>query len=195
MSREVTLTLLVDDLEHSGSDKALTIDEVLTVIGERGFGPLVLIMALLVLLPTGAVPGVPTACGLCIVLIAGQLVVGKRRPWLPARLRRLSIDRMRYKQVAGRIKPWTRRVDRLVKPRLSMLTDGVMARLIGVVMVVVALCMPPLELLPFAAAGPAFGLVLTSLGLVGRDGLWVLIGLVPAVASFALVGYVAVDFF
>jgi len=184
MGEATTLTALLESLDSSSGDTGasdrLSIGEILTVIGERGYGPLVLMLALIAALPTGAVPGIPSVCGLSIALVSTQLVVGKDYPWLPARLRRLSIERHRYKQVSRRLTPWTRRIDRLVRPRLSVLVEGVSTRLIGLACVVLGVCMVPLEIIPFAAAAPAFAIVLMGLGLTGRDGFWVLAGLVPA---------------
>jgi len=176
----VTLTALLEQLEDSGEGSKLSMNNVMDAIGERGYAPLTLILALIAALPTGAVPGVPTVCGVSIALVSIQLVFGKRYPWLPAKLRHASIQRERYAKVAERIKPWTRRLDRMVKPRLGMLVEGWAVRAIGLLFVGLAVCMPPLEILPFAAAAPAGAIALISLGLAGRDGLWVLLGLVPA---------------
>lgn len=175
-----TLTELLEQLDRSNDRPELSVNDVMYAIGERGYAPLTLILALIAMLPTGAVPGVPSVCGVSIAMVSVQLVFGKRYPWLPARLRRLSISHARYTKTAERIKPWTRRLDRLVKPRLDVLVEGGASRLIGVLFVVLAICMPPLEILPFAAAAPAGAIALISLGLAGRDGLWVLLGLVPA---------------
>ncbi|WP_423821533.1 exopolysaccharide biosynthesis protein [Salinisphaera sp. SPP-AMP-43] len=180
VERGITLTALLEMLESSGDSDQLNMGEVLATIGERGYAPLTLMLSLIAILPTGAVPGVPTVCGISIVLISSQLVLGKRSPWLPKKLRQMSISRARYIQVAKRIRPWTKRLDRLVKPRLQWLVEGPAARLIGLLFVVLALCMPPLEILPFAAAAPGGGIALISLGLAGRDGLWVILGLLPA---------------
>lgn len=180
MERGITLTALLEMLESSGDSDQLNMGEVLATIGERGYAPLTLMLSLIAILPTGAVPGVPTVCGISIVLISSQLVLGKRSPWLPKKLRQMSISRARYIRVAKRIRPWTKRLDRLVKPRLQWLVEGTASRLIGLLFVLLALCMPPLEILPFAAAAPGGGIALISLGLAGRDGLWVILGLVPA---------------
>lgn len=176
----VTLTAILEKLERSGDGSTLSMNDVMEAIGERGYAPLTLILALIAAMPTGAVPGIPTVCGISIALISAQLVLGKRYPWLPSRLRRASISRARYAKVAHRITPWTRRLDRLVKPRLEVLVDGWAARVIGLFFILLAVCMPPLEILPFAAAAPAGAIALISLGLAGRDGLWVLFGLLPA---------------
>lgn len=189
MSEATTLTALFESLDAVGEGERLSIGEVLSVIGARGYGPLVLVLALIAALPTGAVPGIPTICGVCIALVSAQLVFGKAVPWLPKRLKRLSIERSRYKQVSYRIKPWTRRIDQLVRPRLTALTEGAATRLIGVAGVALGLCMIPLEVIPFAAAAPAMAIALTGLGLTGRDGVWVLAGLVPAgLAVWLIIG-------
>ena len=188
MGEQTTLTGLLESLDSSAHAKAdnpdsadrLSIGEVLEVIGERGYGPLVLILALIAALPTGAVPGIPSVCGISIALVSTQLIFGKAHPWLPKRLRRLAIERQRYRQVSRRLIPWTRRIDRLVRPRLTVLVQGASTRLIGLACVALGLCMVPLEILPFAAAAPALGIALMGLGLTGRDGFWVLAGLVPA---------------
>ena len=67
--------------EPDGSELSLV--SVVETMQGRGFGPLLLAPTLMVLLPTGAIPGVPTLGALLIVLVAGQLVAGKRTPWVP----------------------------------------------------------------------------------------------------------------
>jgi len=180
MSQHTTLTALLQTLEADGEGARLSLGEVLAVIGERGYGPLVLILALIAALPTGAVPGIPSVCGISIALVSIQLVFGKRYPWLPKRLKRMSIERRHYSRVADRITPWTRRLDRLVQPRLAWLTAGIATRIIGLACVGLGLCMIPLEVLPFAAAAPATAIAMMGMGLTGRDGAWVLVGLIPA---------------
>lgn len=187
MSQHTTLTALLQTLEADGEGQQLSLGEVLSVIGQRGYGPLMLILALIAALPTGAVPGVPSVCGISIALVSIQLVFGKRYPWLPGRLKNMSIERQHYSRVADRITPWTRRLDRLVQPRLSWLTSGAATRAIGLICVGLGLCMIPLEVLPFAAAAPATAIAMMSLGLTGRDGAWVVAGLIPACVGLWLV--------
>lgn len=187
MERGITLTTLLEILESSGDSERLTLGEVLATIGERGYAPLTLLLSLIAILPTGAVPGVPTVCGASIALVSLQLVFGKRFPWLPKKLREMSISRTRYIRVAERVRPWTRRIDRLVRPRLQWLVQGAASRIVGLLFVGLALCMPPLEILPFAAAAPGGGIALISLGLAGRDGLWVILGLLPAAVGAWLI--------
>ena len=81
--------------EPDGSELSLV--SVVETMQGRGFGPLLLAPTLMVLLPTGAIPGVPTLSALLIMLVAGQLVFGKRAPWVPGRLRQMSFERARFR--------------------------------------------------------------------------------------------------
>ena len=63
--------------EPDGSELSLV--SVVETMQGRGFGPLLLAPTLMVLLPTGAIPGVPTLSALLIMLVE-SLLVGKR--WL-----------------------------------------------------------------------------------------------------------------
>ncbi len=49
-------------------------------------------------------------------------VAGKRTPWVPGRLRQVSFERKKFRAAVARVRPWTERVDRLLKPRLRALT-------------------------------------------------------------------------
>ena len=81
--------------EPDGSELSLV--SVVETMQGRGFGPLLLAPTLMVLLPTGAITGVPTLSALLIMLVAGQLVFGKRAPWVPGRLRQMSFERARFR--------------------------------------------------------------------------------------------------
>ena len=163
----------------------ISLGSILEHFNSRGFGPLVVLPALLVLLPTGAIPGVPTTCALFIVLIAGQLLLGRRTPWLPKRLADFSFDHTRLTHGVQRVRPWTLRIDRLLKPRLRFMTQGFAYRAIAILAIALALTMVPLELVPFAAALPAVTLLLLGLGLIGEDGLVILLALLVMLADAA----------
>lgn len=173
--------ILVKLADEPDGDELSLVSVVETMQG-RGFGPLLLAPTLMVVLPTGAIPGVPTLSALLIVLVAGQLVVGKRTPWVPGRLRQASFEREKFQAAVARVRPWTERIDRLLKPRLRALTVWPFNRIGALVCLLLAVAMVPLELVPFAAAVPALIIALYALALAAHDG---------ALALFSLVGMVA----
>ncbi len=82
MAESMTLTSLLEQLDDADTGRKIRLRDVVDIFQARGFAPLLVIPALIVLLPTGAVPGVPTLCGLFIATMAIQLTLGKRSPWL-----------------------------------------------------------------------------------------------------------------
>ncbi|KXS36923.1 MAG: exopolysaccharide synthesis protein ExoD [Halomonadaceae bacterium T82-2] len=187
MAERMTLTQLLDGMDDANAGRTIHLQDIIDTFASRGFGPLLVAPALIAALPTGAIPGVPTLCGLFIATVAGQLALDKRSPWLPRRLRERGIDHDRLHAVVTRLRPWTQRFDRLLKVRLRALVNPVSRRLIALLAVLLGLSMMPLELLPFAAALPALAIVLMGLGLAAEDGLLMLFGLaVVMIGAFVI---------
>jgi len=185
MSKRLKLTDIFETLDRQVEDDTITLQDVIDTFNSRGFGPVVLLPALIAVLPTGGVPGVPSACGIFIALMSIQLVFGRKSPWLPKALGERGVSHDRWHHVTQRAKPWTRRIDRFLQPRLSWLLGDITRRLLALLMVVLGLGMIPLELLPFAAAIPALAIAIMALGLTAGDGLMMLIGLVITLAGGA----------
>ncbi|MCC4310005.1 exopolysaccharide biosynthesis protein [Alcanivorax marinus] len=179
------LTDILQELADRPDTRRLSLVTLVDTMQGRGFGPLLLVPALIVVLPTGALPGVPTLCALLIVLVAGQLVVGRRVPWLPARLRRVDFDRDRFRAMVDKARPWTERLDRLLKPRLAWLTRWPFNRVGALACLLLAVAMIPLELVPFAAAIPALIILLYALALAAHDGVLAVLGLAAMIAALA----------
>lgn len=178
MPEQLKLTDIIETLDRQVDGDTISLQDIVDTFNSRGFGPVVALPGLIALLPTGAVPGVPSLCGIFIALIAIQLVMGRKSPWLPRRLRERGIEHDRWHRLIQRVRPWTQRIDHLLKPRLQWLTGRTAQRLLALLMVCLGLVMIPLELLPFAAALPALAIVVMALGLTAGDGLMMLIGLV-----------------
>lgn len=181
-AKDSGLTALLEELDRE-IEGDISLGAILEHFNSRGFGPLLVLPALLVLLPTGAIPGVPTTCALFIGLIAFQLLLGHRTPWLPRRLASFSFEHERLTHGVQRARPWTRRIDRLLKPRLGFMTRGIAYRLIAALAILLAATMVPLELVPFASALPAATLLLLGLGLIGEDGVVILLALAVLLAD------------
>ncbi len=179
------LTDILVKLADEPDGGQLSLVSVVDTMQGRGFGPLLLAPTLMVLLPTGAIPGVPTLSALLIMLVAGQLVLGMRTPWVPRRLRRVSFEREKFQAAVARARPWTERIDRLLKPRLHFLTVWPFNRIGALVCLLLAAAMVPLELVPFAAAVPALIIALYALALAAHDGVMALFSLAGIVAAGA----------
>lgn len=153
------------------------------LIGVRAFGPLLLLMALVALTPIGAVPALPTALAIAVILIAGQVVLGRNRLWLPKFVEQRQVSSSKIKKAVRALSRPARWLDAVVRPRLERLTEPPFDRLVAGACVGIALLIPPLELVPFGVAAPALALALMGLALTARDGLVAIIALAVAMAG------------
>ena len=160
------------------------------VEAEQGPGPVLFLLTLPVLLPTP--PGVSMLLALPLLMAAPQIIVGRRELWIPRALAERTIKREALAKLVRRVLPPLTRLERLVCPRLQMLTGRVGASLVGVAATVIAIVL----VLPLPAANlvPSLALVLFALGLSRRDGLFVLAGyglmaLAVAVIWLAVAGF------
>lgn len=180
MVEGISLTDVLDSLDDKAEGEKLTLGAMVDAIGSRGYGPLILAAALVELMPTGGIPGIPTMVAITVIIFSAQLVAGRERPWVPQRLRNKGVSRNKFNKAREKVKPLTTRIDHLVKPRLSMLVTPFAARVVGVMCILLALTMPPLEIMPFLSYIPAFAIAFFALGLCTRDGLIILLGFMVA---------------
>ena len=61
--------------------------------------------------------------GPLIVLIAAQLLIGLRRPWLPGFIARRGPKRQALARFERIVDPWLGRLEHLVRPRLTAILD------------------------------------------------------------------------
>lgn len=182
----MNLTDILEKVANDTSGDSTTINDVVAQFESRGFGPLLVAPALVAVLPTGAIPTVPSLCAITIASIVIQIVAGKKHPWLPNKLSKLEVSREKLKDSVERFKPYTKRVDKLFKPRLTFVTNSVGRRVVSVIAGLTALMMIPLELVPFAAALPGAAVIFLGVGLSTEDGLMSIVGMFISIIS----GYV-----
>jgi len=165
----------------------LSLGEMLDRIeSDDGPGPVVFILTLPILLPLP--PGVSMVLALPLLLVAPQIVIGRREIWLPKALSHRTIKRAPLIKLIKRILPPLERVEKVVRPRLRFLTGRVGASMVGVActLLAVVLVLP----IPFANLVPALALGAFSIGLTRKDGLFVLAGygLIAVAAGVIILG-------
>lgn len=177
---------LMDNM-YDEEDSATSLGEVIERFEDRGFGPLLLIPALIALLPTGAIPGVPTLCGITLFFICTQVAIGKTSPWLPRFIKNKEVSTEKLERAVEKAKPYAQKTEKLVKPRVTFLSHSPSKKFIAAYCAIAALCMIPLEVLPFAVALPAFALCITALGITNRDGVFLIVGILLQLGTGYLV--------
>jgi hypothetical protein len=165
------LESLLQRLEQAGeADQPVTIERMLQATDERSFGALLLVPGLLVFSPLSGIPGLPSVFAVMVSLIAIQLLIGRKHFWLPKWLLRRSASRSKYDKAIAFLHRIAGFVDRLLKRRLTFLTNGLANRLNAVLCLAIAATMPPLELIPFGNSTAGAALSVLGLGMMARDG-------------------------
>lgn len=163
---------ILDCLDDAGDDGGeVSVGDVSKTIGSRSFGPFLLVPALVGISPVGVIPGAPSFMAILIVCVAAQFAFGKDSLWLPSVMKERAVPRERLDQAIDWMRPVADRLDRWFGNRLQILTRGPAMRIAAAICLLVAFAVPPLELLPFAAAGPFAIICLFGLAITVRDGL------------------------
>lgn len=149
---------------------------------------LVLLFALPNVVPVP--PGTSAILGAPLLFLTIEWMLGTR-PWLPRLLARRSVARITFASMLHRASGLLRQADRLLTPRFQTLSGPLPQRLIAGLCVVLAMII--LLPIPFGNMLPAWALSILALGILRRDGLWILVGIATGLASIALVWGVALS--
>lgn len=177
---------VVGRLANEAGPDGLTIREIVDRMDERAFGLLMLILAIPCLVP--AVQGVPQIVAVPLLLLAGQVLVGREAPWLPETILRRRIAKRwldRMAAFAGARMAW---FERLSRPRLKPLATGAGEKLAALMIGLGVLCILP----PVTNTVPSLGVALLAMGLIQRDGVFVLAGTAVVGAWATLAGVLIV---
>jgi hypothetical protein len=180
-----TATRLSDMLSAIANDTSrerIAIGDLVNAMEERAFGPLMFIFSLPNVLPTP--PGTSTILGAPLIFLTLQLALG-RAPWLPAFIADRSIGRREFAGFIDKAKPWLAKAETLLRPRLGFLAHPPGENIVGIVCFILAvvLVLP----IPLGNMLPALAVCVLALGILERDGVWVITGMAIALASLSVV--------
>jgi hypothetical protein len=172
-------------LEETEGKEKISLSDALEAFGSRAFGPLILVPAILLTLPTGALPGVPIALGAVIAFVCLELLLGRRKPAIPGLFGKLSFSREGLEKGREGGKGVIGFIDGVLRRRLDFMLKPPMLQVVALVCIGLCLMLIPLEIIPFATAIPGTALILLGLAVTARDGLLALIGVAAAIAGAA----------
>lgn len=164
---------------------------IMEALGTRSFGPVVLLIGVILVSPLSGIPGLPTTMAAGLLLVSLQLVMGREAFWLPRWLMNRHIPSARLQRTLRWLDRPARLVDWWIRPRFSVLASDGGAVAIAAICIVLALFMPVLELVPFSTTAVGVAVAAFGLALVALDGLFVLMGVayLLIVATLAVGGF------
>ncbi|MFY7851161.1 MAG: exopolysaccharide biosynthesis protein [Brevundimonas sp.] len=176
------VTRLLRRLADDGGDAGLTLHEIRDRLDERAYGLLILLLSIPCLVP--GLYGVPQVVGLIVILLAGQMLVGREEPWLPRWFLNLRCKGSWLKAMADFAETKLGWIDRLSRPRLRRFADGPGEKLAAVFMILATVTI----VMPLTNTIPSIALALLSVGLIQRDGLFVLAGCAVTAVWLTILG-------
>lgn len=165
----------IEDRARAGEGEPFTLGDITEAVGRRSYGPMLLVIGLFAISPATIVPGMTWLAAVLTLLVAGQMLFGIK-PWLPRKALQARLPREGSIQGIDKVRPWAKRVDAVLKPRMAFLTQPPFVNLIALLVIGAALITFPLSLVPLAPLAPGLAVVFFGLGMVARDGLWLTLG-------------------
>ncbi len=178
---QATLSALLACLSARAT-RPLSIAAIIDHFGKRSFGGALFTCALLNLLPLP--PGSSTLLGLPLLLIAPQLALGARRPWLPRGLAERTVDpKLLATGCRGAIH-WVGKIEAVTTRRWAFMFGRLGDVLLGAVSTLLAavLILP----IPLGNLLPSMAILVLALSLIQRDGLLAIAGYLVAGLSAAV---------
>ncbi|WP_394224348.1 exopolysaccharide biosynthesis protein [Alteromonas gracilis] len=184
--RSMTLYELLGKMQPRARQDIFEFADFWEVMEKRGFGPMLALPSFIACTPIGAIPGIPSLAGGTILLIALQILLGRRHPWLPKKVLELQCDADQLRYIVGKVKPIAVRVDRFLVPRCFFMRQTIFRSFIALCCVGCGIVMIPLELIPFMGLVPAFAVFIMAIGMATDDGAVALVGVSLSLFGFVL---------
>jgi hypothetical protein len=177
------LSSILRQMAADGSRDRVSIGDLFETMGDQATGALMLIFALPNAFPTP--PGTSSVLGAPLIFLAAQLTFGLR-PWLPKAISGRSMQRTDFETIVGRIHGWLAWAERMLTPRLGVLVEPPAEYLAGLccLLLSIVLVLP----VPLGNILPAIAISLFAFGILGRDGLFTLLGFVMTAISLTVAG-------
>ena len=190
MSTTRTLSDLLSDLQAHLKTPEISINVLLEAFHERGFGFFLFLIALPAALPLPAL-GINTIIALPLLLLTAQQAIGRKSIWLPEKWKSKTVESAKIESFITAAQPWIKLIEYIIRPRLSFITQDVFLNIIGLAgfFMSLAVAIP----LPLTNTVPAFGIALMAIGILMRDGLAVIGGLIIGILwIIALTSFVVI---
>jgi len=182
--REAGTRALLDALAEGDPAELLPLRVLLAGLGRRAFGMLLFAAILPAFIP---IPVGGAISGPLVVLVGLQLLALRRRPWLPRFLAERGPHRHALARFERRISPALVRLERVVRPRLTVVLDHVAAAAFtGLLLVLLGVLLA----LPVPLTNYLFGglLLLFALALLERDGALMLVAWAGGIVAIVVFG-------
>ncbi len=171
-------------------DELLSLFEVNHFLHEKGFALLLILFSFPMALPLPYPPGFTTILGLPLIFYGIQMILGRVDPWLPKFIGSKTIKISHLRFAIEKSQKFFCFIEKFSRPRLLSLTSPNGEKVVGFFVLICAITIT----LPiwFGNAIPSLGILVMSLGVLNRDGLAVIIGVVISIIGVFIASLVVI---
>lgn len=182
-NRKLASNILEDMVASAKVDK-VTLCEVKEALHEWGFCILIIIFSLPVSLPIPVPPGYTTILCIPLILFSSQLFLGFNSPWMPKWLEKKSFQLSTLAFMVEKTSPALKKVENFTKSRISFIFYGPGEKILVFIILLCAISIA--NPLPFTHFTPAISIILISFGIMNKDGLIAMLGVLTSLFGLLL---------
>ncbi len=176
-------TSFVQDIKQIKQLDSPTIGQVLEIFGTGSFGMALFILAIIVIVPTGIIPGIAVVTSICISLVVLQYAIGLQTIFVPKRIRQIMLSEKSINALAGHIEKHEKKIQNFFVPnRHKKFLTQPYNIISSLLLFAVSLTMIPLTLLPFIEIIPGIVVALFGLSLLFVDGTMMIMSWLAAIS-------------
>ena len=186
-TRSANLVSIIARMEDVNGNGKIKIDEIIKIIGQVSFAPLLILPAIALATPLSGIPLFSSIMGVIIFLVSVQMLMRREELWLPHWLLNIGTSRSRIRASFEKLRPIVAWLDRRTQTRLTVLTHRPLVFIPQVICVLSGMCLPLLEFVPFSSSLVGVAVALLGIGMFARDGVILILAMLPFVGIGFLV--------
>jgi hypothetical protein len=177
--KKIITTQIIEDLVNKSQTDKVLIGDIVDSMEAIGFGLALMIFSMGIIIPLP--PPFPSIISLPLVFFSAQMTIGNTSPKLPKWIAKKEVKRSVLAMMVQKSNPYIRKVERILKPRMWFMTNVIAERIVGFFLLFFStFILIPLPLSNFI---PGLGILITSFGLMGKDGLVIIFGLIIGITG------------
>jgi len=179
---KIITTQAIEDVVNRSSADRIPIRDLVDAMQAIGFGLAMMIFAFGIIIPLP--PPFPSIIAMPLIIFSLQMIAGYTAPKLPKRFEKITVKRSVVAMLVQKSAPYIRKVEHILRPRLAFVTTPRAERVIGIfTLIFSSFIVFPMPLSNFI---PGLGILIISFGLLGKDGLVVICGIIVGLMGIAI---------
>jgi hypothetical protein len=175
-------TRLLENVVNANSSDKILVKDLIDAMNEVGFGLVMMIFAFGFVIPLP--PPFPSIISTPLVLFAIQMILGFHAPHLPKRFCNISVKRSTVATLVKKSMPYISKIEKLLRPRLLFMHSPTIQRIVGIfIFIFTSFVLLPIPLSNFI---PGLGVLIISFGLLSRDGLVMIAGIIVGISGIII---------